>query len=107
MDKRFLNKVNVTDECWEWTGAKNNKGYGKLSRSVDGKRRDLLAHRYSYELHHGPVPDDLVVCHRCDNRLCVRPDHLFIATQSENVKDSVKKGRWVPKEYYTEDMKKW
>lgn len=87
---RFWNNIRKGEECWEWVGAKNH-GYGVLSR---GGRNgaNVLAHRMSYEINCGD-PGGLVVCHRCDNPSCVRPDHLFLGTQMDNMKDMHKKGR--------------
>jgi len=91
---RFWPKVNKEpgrNTCWEWTGV-CYKGYGNFS--VGGSRGRMYAHRYSYELHFGNIPVGLLVLHKCDNRRCVRPSHLFVGTQSDNIKDSIKKGRW-------------
>lgn len=77
------------DACWEWTGHANRSGYGRVTR----RGRDLFAHRYSWELANGPIPDGLIVCHRCDNPPCVRPEHLFLGTHSDNMRDAQRKGR--------------
>lgn len=86
---RFWSKVQMADGCWIWTGAKTTGGYGHISR--DGRRQ--RAHRVSWELHHGAIPPGLQVCHACDNPQCVRPDHLWLGTNSENQIDSSSKRR--------------
>ncbi len=75
--------------CWEWTGGRNDKGYGTVR--WDDKNR--LAHRIAYTLAIGPIPDGLGVCHTCDNPPCCRPDHLFPGTQLDNIRDAKAKGR--------------
>lgn len=84
----FWARVNKTDGCWLWTGCTNGR-YGKLS--VGGP--EVRAHRFSWELANGPVPDGLNVLHNCDTPLCVRPDHLFLGTQKRNMDDMNEKGR--------------
>jgi len=88
---RFWEKVDTSRECWEWTGSKRPLGYGQMG--IPGTNRPVGAHRISWELHFGPIPDDMFVCHRCDNPKCVRPDHLFLGTPTDNVRDMVAKGR--------------
>lgn len=95
IETRFWNKVEKTLDCWIWIGSLNVGGYGKISRPGQGDKC-LLAHRISWELYNGPIPDGLEVCHHCDNPACVRPDHLFLGTQKDNLQDAIKKGRLNP-----------
>lgn len=89
LKERFLSKVNKTENCWEWRGAKRSRDYGNFN--LNGK--PTLAHRVSYELFIGKIPKDILVCHRCDNQSCVNPNHLFLGTQKDNVRDCLNKGR--------------
>jgi len=88
-DMDFWVKVNKTKTCWLWTASKTNTGYGTLGR----KTRRYLAHRYSWIIHNGEIPNGMCVCHHCDTPLCVNPEHLFLGTQKDNMKDASKKGR--------------
>lgn len=86
---RFFQKVEKTESCWIWRGALNSKGYGAFG--VHGK--SVSAHRYSYEMHIGPIPKGLYICHSCDTPSCVNPEHLWAGSPSENVKDMFLKDR--------------
>ena len=81
--------------CWEWTGAKDPNGYGNIEEGHGSKscRTVHYAHRLSWKLFNGPIPDEMRVLHKCDNPLCVRPDHLFLGTQKDNLADCKNKGR--------------
>lgn len=76
--------------CWEWTGM-SSCGYGQLTIYETNKR--MRAHRYSYSIYKGKVPDELHVCHHCDNPKCCAPSHLFLGTDKDNMADCKKKGR--------------
>lgn len=92
--ERFWERVQHSDGCWVWSGDRAGAGYGRIG--VGGRNSSkLLAHRLSWEIHHGPIPDGLFVCHHCDNPTCVRPDHLFLGTTRDNARDMAAKGRQV------------
>ncbi len=87
--ERFWAKVDKSGDCWEWTGGRQGKGYGSFWL----KNSMRPAHRISWELHNGSIPDGLYVLHKCDNRICINPKHLFLGTNQENMTDRNLKGR--------------
>lgn len=92
INERFWQKVAITANpnlCWEWLFSCNSDGYGNLTY----KQKNYKAHRMAWELTNGDIPKHLEVCHKCDNRKCCNPKHLFLATHTENIQDMIKKGR--------------
>ena len=88
---RFFNRIDLIPfhTCWEWSAGKNSAGYGAFYP----KNKQILAHRYSYELHNGKIPDGHFVLHKCDNPSCVNPSHLIAGSQKDNLDDMDRKGR--------------
>ncbi len=88
-ESRFWANVKATSTCWLWTAGRHELGYGKFW--LNG--RTIGAHRVAYEIVHGPIPDGMFVCHACDVPACVRPSHLFLGSQADNIADKHTKGR--------------
>lgn len=86
---RFWEKVNKSGGCWTWTGAQHRQGYGhiRIDDSVE------FAHRVSWNIHFGAIPDGAEIMHVCDNPCCVNPDHLMLGTHRDNMRDMARKGR--------------
>lgn len=89
--KRFEEKYQVNPEtgCWEWTASRNNRGYGVIGF----KGEQYLAHRFSYMIFQGAIPEGKLICHHCDNPKCVNPDHLYAGTAKDNRVDNLLRGR--------------
>ncbi len=94
-EQRFWMKVDKSDDCWIWIAAKLLYGYGRftLYNPESQKQTFVLAHRFAWQLTHGPIPSGLNVLHKCDNPPCVNPFHLFLGTQGDNTRDRETKGR--------------
>lgn len=90
---RFGLKIQKDESgCWLWAGSKNGRGYGEIWK--DGRKE--MAHRVSWMIHRGPIPIGVQALHKCDIPACVNPDHLFLGSQSDNIKDAIVKGRVIP-----------
>jgi len=88
---RFWNKILIIPfhDCWEWLAGKDKNGYGKITFNA----KETRAHRLSYEIHYGVIPNGFFVCHKCDNPSCVNPKHLFLGSPLDNMQDMILKGR--------------
>jgi len=96
--KSLISNVKITDsDCWEYQNAFDGGGkfhsYGRINISHYGRKIRLRAHRVSYAFFNGTDPKEYFVCHKCDNPKCINPDHLFLGTMSDNMRDMVNKGR--------------
>lgn len=89
LEKRFWIKVKKTDSCWLWMAGKFHFGHGRFKI----RNKNKQAHRVSWEMKNGPIPNGMLVCHKCDVPSCVNPDHLFLGTYKDNMQDSLLKGR--------------
>lgn len=95
IEVRLRNRYVVDDTtgCWNWTGGRSgSEGRGRIG--YEG--RDQYAYRVSYQVHVGPIPDGLFICHHCDNPRCINPEHLYAGTAADNLRDARERGRWVP-----------
>lgn len=99
---RFLRMVKKTEACWLWTGTLDRRGYGRIWR-IGNHTRDR-AHRVSWEIHRGPIPEGSFVLHTCDVRHCVNPDHLFLGDHEANMADMAAKGRGASRPSVTDNQ---
>ena len=105
-DQKFVDRFNLkwqidkASGCWNWTAALAGKGYGQMK--LPKQRKQGYAHRLSYMIHKGEIPNGKYVCHTCDNPKCVNPDHLFLGTSKDNQQDMKSKGRHLYGERNTE-----
>lgn len=88
---RFWEKVSIGENCWEWAAALKENGYGKFGVGY----KNGYAHRFAWQFANGEIPEGMMVLHKCDNRKCVRPAHLFLGTALDNMRDMGSKGRGV------------
>lgn len=93
LESRFWPKVKKSTGCWAWLAAKHVQGYGLIGYGVASMH--IKAHRASWIIHFGPIPTGKCVLHKCDNPECTNPEHLFLGTQVENIRDMIQKGRLV------------
>lgn len=109
IERKFWESVLVKelDECWEWRGSKDQDGYGKLHITKAGQELNLRSHRISYEIHFGSIPEDMLVCHKCDNPPCCNPKHLFLGTNQDNITDKIKKNRGTHGENHPSSKLTW
>jgi hypothetical protein len=90
----FWSRVREGAGCWEWTpGSRTLHGTIYLGLGADGRIINEGPHRFSYQIHVGPIPPGLFVCHHCDNKRCVRPDHLYVGTTQDNTRDAIRRNR--------------
>jgi len=89
--EKFWNHIIKVGTCWLWIGATYPNGYGR----VRYKGKMCQTHRLAYEFEYGLIPDGMLICHQCDNRLCINPNHLFLGTYLDNNQDMIKKGRGI------------
>lgn len=104
--RRVLARSEREGDCLVWQGVRLRGRHGLVGVKRNGKWRTLYTHRVAWEATYGPVPEGMVVCHRCDNPPCVNPEHLFVGTQRDNLNDMRAKGRHNPDDIWVANRKK-
>ncbi len=95
--QRILDNITIDDNgCWLMKPNKGINGYAQIHETINGKVTNIKAHRYSYQVFKGKIPQGLNVCHTCDVKNCVNPEHLWVGTHQDNMTDMVTKGRASP-----------
>lgn len=89
----LLDRIQKKEDCWEWMGSLTKVGYGK----IQVKNKNYTTHRLSYEIFKGQIPDGNMICHSCDNKKCINPEHLWVGSAKDNMHDMIQKGRKVAK----------
>lgn len=109
IEDRFWRRVvrGEPDECWEWQGSLSKNGYGILPIGPKINRKKTRAHRISWELHRGPIPEGRLVLHICDNKLCVNPNHLYLGTYSDNIRDAWERSQQPRERLSLRGLKHW
>lgn len=93
IELRFFKHTRKTPSCWVWTASTNQWGYGRLGYGRRNNPKKIAAHRLSWSIHNGTIPEGKLVLHKCDNRKCVNPKHLYLGTSQDNSNDMVRKKR--------------
>lgn len=93
LSERLYAKRVLRGDCWEWSGHLAPNGYGRITVTPHPRQQVESVHRVSWNIHHGDIPKGLCVLHKCDNKKCFNPEHLFLGTHQDNMDDKVKKGR--------------
>lgn len=91
--QRLEAKTEKTEGCWRWLGFKDQAGYGRIGLATDKGKRSIQAQRASWAVYRGPIPQGAHVLHRCDNPECTNPEHLFLGSNLDNIRDRIAKGR--------------
>lgn len=94
-DRLLIHAHRQASGCWQWDGSKTTNGYPQMG-VWRGRWKSEMAHRLSYMMFKGHIPDGMLVCHSCDNPSCVNPGHLWVGSYSDNIRDAISKGRHVP-----------